>query len=75
MCRLPVTFGGGQGIMNVSRGVFSGNGKNFVETSGLKNPCADHQSYHADSTAIGLYPADIGSNKSMRALGGIVLMS
>ena len=61
ICRLPVTFGGGKGITKglPSLGFPSG------PRTGLKKPCLSHQSYQADSTAMGLYPLAMGADKSL----------
>lgn len=60
MWRLPVTLGGGQGMTNVP----SGFGFPSGPMEGAKKPWAFHQSYHDDSTAMGLYPLAIGSVRS-----------
>jgi hypothetical protein len=66
MCKLPVTFGGGAGTTNVPFGWGVPSGR----VLGAKNPCAFHHSYHAASTAMGLYPAAIGSDISATASEG-----
>lgn len=50
ICKLPVTLGGG----NVITKVPSGLGLPSAVSWGEKKPSASHQSYHADSTAVGL---------------------
>jgi len=62
MCKLPVTLGGGEGMTNWPSGLLLPSGVVW----GLKKPCAAHQSYHADSTAIGLYPLAIGCDTSSK---------
>ncbi len=63
MCKVPVTLGGGKGMTNGSA-LLLADALEGTLYSGLKNPWACHQSYHADSIARGLYPAAIGFDRS-----------
>lgn len=51
-------------MINSPAGLIVGFPSASLSNWGLKNPDSSHQSYQADSTARGLYPAGIGPDTS-----------